>query len=253
VHIPEQIKDYFRYGAILARHRVCRLSEYLRVFTPHSPVRILDMLPAIPTTIVDVGAHKGEWTAAYLRILKKKAEFFLIEPVQDLCDRLEVCFAKHDNVSLFRLALSSRRGVSELNVADRPDFSSLEDLDETVLDGLVNLRSREVVPTDTLDGFIKDSVPGQAIDLLKLDVQGHELAVLNNGKTALKRITALLVEWNIVNLYRKGSNFTDVHDFLTSQDFRLAAIPFQYREKNALLYADALYLRNSSPDDFIAR
>ena len=243
---PEQLKDYTRYARLLWKFKVTRPNSYLRALSDHSPIRVLDLLPSKPEVILDVGANKGAWTGDYLEILGGDTRFYLFEPIPALCDRLRETHSDSQNVNVFCFALSSSKGTKQFCMADKPEFSSFEEWNADVgskyfPDVKSTLGSQITVQTETLDNFYREHLSHTLIDLIKLDVQGHELSVFEGGKEALKKTKSILVEWNILHCYASSSDFIRVHEFLTKSDFALASIPFQYRAGKKLVYADALY------------
>lgn len=100
------------------------------------------------------------------------------------------------------------------------------------------------VPVDTLDRVLPDGV----IDLLKLDVQGHELAVLDGAVEALARTRAVLVEVSILRI----GHAPDWHAVLARLEqagFVLVdLIEPKYRPRDrALWQIDLLLLRADEP------
>ncbi|MDZ4852006.1 MAG: FkbM family methyltransferase [Pirellulaceae bacterium] len=58
------------------------------------------------------------------------------------------------------------------------------------------------------------------IDLIKIDIQGGELTVLENAIRQLKNVAVIQTEINFVELYKKQPLFADVDRFLRSQNFQ---------------------------------
>lgn len=247
MRIPELVKEYCRYYRILRNYRVRKPIEYLRLLSPNSTIRVLDLLPFRPKIIFDVGAYRGAWTRAYYRILGGEAEFHLFEPGPNVSQELKQSFQRCVNVHIHELALSSEGGQRDFHIAEEANLSSFETgrlLEAEPQSSWRKIRYEKTiqVKTDTLDHFYKERMGNGTIDLLKLDVQGHELAVLEGTGETLKKVRGILIEWNIIPLYQSDADFIHVHQWLTHHGFALAFIPFQYREHERLMYADALYL-----------
>ncbi len=240
--MPEVVKQYLRYAGILRRYGIWDVREYFRLVSPVNPVRILDLLPFEPKTILDIGANRGDWTERFVSLLGISADFYLVEPIEKLAGALEERFQGLRNVKVSRLALTNRCGAQTINVATSDDFSSLEEFGPALADRRVGVQRQEEVPVATLDEY-RNTIGLGRVDLIKIDVQGHELKVLAGGKKTLENARAILVEWNIVNLYGSDATFIKVHQALEEHDFSLVGIPYQYRENGRLLYGDALYLQ----------
>jgi hypothetical protein len=96
------------------------------------------------------------------------------------------------------------------------------------------------------------------IDLLKIDIQGGELAVFMHGRAKLKNAVAIQTELQFVNLYDGQPSFGQVDQELRAQGFiphAFAALkkwpisPLQFggdptRPLNQLLEADLVYVRD---------
>jgi FkbM family methyltransferase len=57
------------------------------------------------------------------------------------------------------------------------------------------------------------------IDLVKMDIQGAELTVLQNGNKKLKNTVAIQLEVSYINLYEKQPSFGEVDIWMRSQGF----------------------------------
>ncbi len=99
-----------------------------------------------------------------------------------------------------------------------------------------------------------DDVPGlDGCTLLKVDVQGGELAVLQGASGTLRDVMAVFIEVEFLDLYREQPLFPAVHSFLEEQGFELLDLMNlgygSYREANCgdvrskLLWADGFYVR----------
>jgi hypothetical protein len=78
------------------------------------------------------------------------------------------------------------------------------------------------VPVSTIDAWFA-ARGGGIVDLLKIDVEGYELAVLQGASEALKgrRIRAILCEFNDYWLRRAGTTPRDLFDFIVAKGFAL--------------------------------
>lgn len=99
-----------------------------------------------------------------------------------------------------------------------------------------------------------DDVPGlDGCTLLKVDVQGGELAVLQGASGTLQDVMAVFIEVEFLDLYRDQPLFSAVHSFLDEQGFEILDLMNlgygSYREANCgdvrskLLWADGFYVR----------
>ncbi|WP_034463273.1 FkbM family methyltransferase [Afipia sp. P52-10] len=127
---------------------------------------------------VDVGANYGLYTR---ELARRSRQVHAFEPAQAMVDLLRRTAA--DNVSIHHVALSDREGVATLCVpvnSDEPvhSLASIEAGVGTDAGTCLN----EVVRTVRLDQAVQDDVA-----FVKVDVEGHELSVLNGATGLLQR------------------------------------------------------------------
>lgn len=151
--------------------------------------------------VFDVGANVGEYTAAVLNVMPG-AEVWAFEPQAAALDAYR---DRHRGACSWLVGLSSRRGRAELRTSedaacvqatlyDRPDAGDYHGSG-------IALSQREPIILETLDYFVRDVFAPKCgvrrINLLKLDVEGHEYDVLVGGHTTLReRVDVVQFEFN---------------------------------------------------------
>jgi FkbM family methyltransferase len=125
------------------------------------------------TECVDVGANNGSYTVL-MSLFSRHVHAFepnlkCVANLQNMCLR---------NASIYHCALSSAEGFSEyfVPVVEGSSISGLGTLDRSVLSAYRNVDAF-TVPTSTLD-----SLCAKPISFVKIDVEGHEMDVLNGGR-----------------------------------------------------------------------
>jgi FkbM family methyltransferase len=128
--------------------------------------------------MVDVGAHHGTSLAPFLRAGWHVIAF---EPVEENRRRLEETFRDNPRLVSRPEAVSNAAGTRELQLALNLDGSlheyhhSLEKIGEDAWHKKGPVVS---VPTVTLDGLVERGEIPEQIGFLKVDTEGHDLAVL---------------------------------------------------------------------------
>jgi FkbM family methyltransferase len=159
--------------------------------------QLLSALPRPPHTAWDVGGNVGEWTAAILGEAPE-CHVTVVEPDASLCDGLRERFATNRTVHVMETALSDADGTATL-FADYPGsgLASLahRDLRHVGLDHSVESTVRTMTPATLFA-----SQEAEQIDILKLDIEGHELAVIRACEPLFKNIGAIQFEFGGANI-----------------------------------------------------
>ena len=148
--------------------------------------------------VVDVGAHIGRYTLAAARHASKVVA---IEPEPSNFRMLQanIRLNRFSNVTALHLALSKYRGKHRLYLANMgdPGHSSLE-ADLSGMPDKAKIRDTIEVECETLDHLVA-LLNLETIDWLKIDVEGHEVSVLESGRSTLTKTKHLILEvarWN---------------------------------------------------------
>jgi FkbM family methyltransferase len=160
---------------------------------------------------VDVGANKGAYLYWMRRAVGPRGEVYAFEPQPGLARYLESARAGMgwDNVSIREVALSDSAGRRALHVPGRENSPGAS------LEAGVGGNAREV-DVDTLDRQLEGA---GAIRLVKVDVEGHELAVFRGAaRTLAAHHPALLFESEMRHL--AGRSPHEVFAFLRTLGYR---------------------------------
>jgi FkbM family methyltransferase len=164
----------------------------------------LAALPFTPSGVVHVGAHEGQEVAAYLRAGCQR--IVLVEANPEHCATLRRRFAAVPEVRVLEYAVSDAGGRAELRLhASRSgdtQSSSLLPLKRFADAGTLRAAGTVAVTAVTLDElFARHALDPAVHELLVLDVQGAEAAVLRGAAATLPRLRAVLCEVELVELY----------------------------------------------------
>lgn len=128
----------------------------------------------------DVGSNVGAYTEKFIMLSDKyniDFEAHVFEPMQKSFEILEKKFGNNHRVHLNKFAASSETGATKIYF-DK-EASTLASLYERDLDAYhIKLANFLEIPTKRLDEYLKEKNI-EKIDFLKLDVEGHEVPVLN--------------------------------------------------------------------------
>ena len=154
-----------------------------------------------PKRVLDIGAHIGNFTVTLNRFLPE-CEFIMVEANPNCEPHLN----KIPHPSEI-LALSDKTGEAQLYVEKINSIGTGASLYRENTEWYEEGKYETVtVKLDTLDNRLY--FPDQLIDLVKLDVQGAELDILNGGRKTIKRSKYVLIEVSLVE-YNQGAPLID--------------------------------------------
>jgi FkbM family methyltransferase len=188
---------------------------YLGTFEPEE-TRLVRKHLRPGMTFVDVGANVGYYTALASHLVGKGGRVIAFEPSPYAFERLQ---------SMVRANLLQQSTAIHAGLSDHPGEAKL----------YLGIGSHNHTPTMvahenatimdvkivTLDGEA-DRLGVDRIDLIKIDVEGHEASVLAGAKRMLRegRIKAVLCEFNEHWLCESGSSTRDLERILREAGFQ---------------------------------
>lgn len=193
---------------------------------------------------VDAGAHLGEWTDA-VRLIRPDARVLAVEPHPELAAELERRYATGSTVRVVPAALGDRAGTATLRVTQDPRLSSLREPTDDIVGAYEQKEWWNPAGTfEVAVARLDDLLDGEAVAVLKLDVQGYEREVLAGATDALASAQGVLIEVNFSRYYRGEAGFGELHELLMSQGFVLTAMTNSGALADGrLAWCDACYVR----------
>ena len=158
---------------------------------------MLEVLPPLWRTAVDVGAHRGDVTAA---LADQRFRVLAVEPHPTMANRLYQRFASHIERGIVRVeacAASERTGEeADLFVGATTTVSTLEESWTNVaFPAEFQNRGFIRVPLRRIDDLVRDFA-GDRVGFLKVDVEGHEYPALRGcfSRGTMARPAVLMFE-----------------------------------------------------------
>lgn len=211
----------------------------------------LELLQALcfrPKQIVDVGANRGGWSRMARRLFPL-ADLVLVDGNNN---------THHWNSLLRARAAAGGQARGAVAILDREermanwythgnlDADTGASLLKEQTAAFADVTAGVVRRTQTLDGLLarlhggEQPLPGMC-DLLKLDVQGAELRVLQGATRCLARAEAVLLELSVAGSYNLGApSFAEHVAYLDTKGFSLFDVGEQHRMSGASLTAEGL-------------
>jgi len=164
---------------------------------------------------VDIGAHIGYYTVMAAEIVGKEGKVYAFEPASKNYEILVKNVEGMENVLTFNLAASSKSGVASL-------YLNPENSGDNRVNSPQKYFQEEKITTVILDDFMRGV---ERVDFVKIDVQGHELSVLEGMKGIIERFRGLkiIIEYSPVHLSLQGVNPKNLLKVLIEHGFSLKA------------------------------
>lgn len=185
-------------------------------------IGVFRAVTAAAPVLFDVGGHTGEYTEAFLRA-HPTGNCFVFEPSETHFKLLATRLGSTPHVHLARCALGQQ--VGELTLFKNSEVSGLASLTKRRLDHYgISMDLTEKVTVRTIDDVVVENRV-ERIDLLKIDVEGHEMDVLRGamGTFRARKIGLVQFEFGGCNLDTKTS-VQDFFYFFREVGFRMGVI-----------------------------
>ena len=181
----------------------------------------------------DVGANLGQ-TASRLAEAFPEAEIHSFEPVPETYSQLKTNVTGNRLVRPHNIALSDKSGRSRMLIADESGRNRVENIDDP---------SAVVVQLETVDNFCRDHALGEC-NLLKIDVEGHELQVLRGAERMLRGGSTGFVVCECDFHPRPSEphgNFFELTQYLNEFNYRVVSFYTGGIDKNGWVWGDVLF------------
>jgi FkbM family methyltransferase len=172
------------------------LTMLLRVLRLYEPAkhRTLDQVLRPGMTFVDVGACKGDFTIFAAGRVGPLGRVIAVEPEPANVRALRRSIARNraHNAEVHELALSDASGRAILHRIDVSAGTDASSGWHSLLAGGTGVRHELEIETRTLDDLLAD-LGVDHVDVLKIDVEGWEVAVLNGAGRTLGQIDPIVM------------------------------------------------------------
>jgi len=170
-------------------------------------------------TILDVGAHEGEF-AQRIRALLPQADLICFEPLWEPFLALSQRFAGQPNFRAVRCALGEKAEQREIHHNEYDASSSLLPVTELHKRSFTFAVEEqiEIIEMRRLSDAVRELNLHDPL-LLKLDVQGFEDKVISGGEDVVARAKIIIIEVTFLPLFEGGPLFDDVYKILKARGF----------------------------------
>jgi FkbM family methyltransferase len=171
-------------------------------------------------TAIDVGANLGEWTVPLARAVGRSGQVLACEPAPRAAKALEATLGANAlrQAEVIRCALGDHDGSAEFSV---PVITSARADSGTARIGGASLgREAMNVPLSSLDSLAAKRRLDR-VDLIKIDVEGHERQVLDGADATLGKCRPALV---IETGHESEGDRRAIHDRLRGLGYRMLGV-----------------------------
>lgn len=203
------------------------------------------------TTVLDVGANKGQYHDYLREEVGFKGRILSFEPVSNYIELLNKRLPEDPLWTVFPFALGSATSTAEINVTRSPGLNSFLDARTDVVEGYWgdgDIVRVETVSIRTLDDALAEAGIDCAAEgvYLKLDTQGFDLEVVKGGARTLPLIRALQTEASIRPIYQNMPTYLETIAAMDKIAFELSGMfPVNHDDHLRLIELDFVFINHA--------
>jgi len=216
------------------------------IFNSHKTIEVLQQFLTNKPIVVEAGAFDGRDTQRMVRQWPEST-VHCFEPLSEIYERLVKNTTSLPQVHRYPLALSDHTGIAIFYVSERPEKPNIASQAGSLLkpkerrsrSPLIFPRTAQV-KTTTLDEWA-DENGVQHIDLLWLDTQGHELAIMQAAPKMMKNTQVVLAEVSFIESYEGQPLYEEVVAWMEHYGFEQVGRDFA--DTTASFFGNALFVK----------
>jgi 2-O-methyltransferase len=216
------------------------------IFSPHKTVDILKPLLPDNPIIVEAGAFDGNDTNK-MALQWPQGIIHAFEPVPEIYQRLLKNTNTFSNICYYPFALSDHNGMAQFYISERPtrpgiasQAGSLHKPKERLSKSPLIFPRTAVVPTITLDQWTYENNISY-LDLLWLDTQGHELAIMQAALHIIQNTKVVLAEVSFIESYEGQPRYEEVVAWMVDHGFEYVGRDFA--DTTTTFFGNALFVK----------
>lgn len=182
-------------------------------------LRVLERNGFSPKFAIDVGAHDGGWSADLKRVFPDCA-VALVEPLAEMQPMLAAFCRRHPDARVYPMGLSDQ--IEERIFTVRRDLLPASSFHIPAEEATRNGWERRKIPVSTLDALLERE--GRVPDIIKIDAEGCDLAVLKGGSSIWNRTQVIFVEASLLDAEPGRNGFGELIRFMENFSY----VPFDF-------------------------
>jgi len=192
-----------------------------------------------PDTILDIGAHHGNWTNG-MKGLYPDSKYYLFEGI----DYFELKQFNNDpNVNVYNVLLNDKKEqVKWYQMKNTGDSIFREKTHHFVNCEIID---REAIDLDTL--ILQNNILQESKNILiKIDCQGAEIPILKGGTSILEKTDFIILEIPLFGQYNEGvPNFLEHISFMDKIGFKIYDIVDTHYINGFNMQVDVLFINKN--------
>lgn len=200
---------------------------------------VFKQLDTKPSLVIDIGGNIGRYSQE-LRRRQTDLEIHIFEPASVNIEKLKNAFAGDSLITINACGISNSAGDAVL--FSNEAGSGLGSLTKRRLDHFgIEFNVKEDIRLMRFEDYWKSTLNSRVIDIVKLDIEGHELEGLKSFGGALATTKVIQFEFGGCNIDTK-SYFQDFYYFFKENNFSLSRItPFGLQHINGYREIDEFF------------
>jgi FkbM family methyltransferase len=194
--------------------------------------------------IFDLGANRGDISLEYRKTFPQ-AHIYSFEPFPATFSILSSNISEFKNITAYQKALADKVGKKSFFVNHNVDTNSLLEPKKIGLSSDKEVENENQIEVDvwTIDNFC-DNNGIKKIDILKMDIQGGELAALKGAEKMLnkKNIKLIYTEAYFKQQYVDQPLLYDIAKYLEQFGYHLQDIYSPIYGKGSIAWCDVIFL-----------
>ena len=172
--------------------------------------------------VIDIGAFIGTHSIAFGQKVGPKGKVIAIEPQNNAFQVLKKNIEQNNltNIKIFKKAVSN---ISGTILIEQPDLDNDVNLASFTLAGITPDKDSKSKHKQNIDVIILDQIISGSCDLIKIDVEGMEILVLEGAADTLRNSRPLVFAeclsvqdgWNMVEFMQKNNFVAYLHNELS--------------------------------------
>ena len=203
----------------------------------------LKMMVYFPDTILDIGAHHGEWTDSMKKIYNN-SKYYLFEAI----NYHELNRFKNDN-KVYNILLNDKIG--------QVDWYEMKNTGDSIFkEKTHNFTNCEPIKRESIDlnsHVLQENILKESQNILiKIDCQGAEIPILKGATSILEKTDFIILEIPLFGQYNEGvPNFLEHISFMNSIGFVTFDILDNHYINGFNMQVDVLFINKNHKFNFI--